>query len=169
MEPQEAGRNARLSCEIAYAMLLGLRPRRAHCRALARIEHAELNAGAVRGLRHQTAERIDLFDEMPLADAADRRVATHLPERLDIVREQQRATAAPRGRKRRFGAGMPAADHDDVVLFLIKHRRLLRLEQASILPVIASQDHDRTPLVIGLVSDPQVKAAFVDNSFLPLG
>ena len=31
------------------------------------------------------AERVDLFDEMPLADTADRRIARHLTQRLDIV------------------------------------------------------------------------------------
>ena len=45
----------------------------------------------VGGDRHRTAQRVDLLDEVSLADAADRRVARHLPERLDVVGEQQRA------------------------------------------------------------------------------
>ena len=40
------------------------------------------------GERHGAAERIDLLDQVPLADAADGRIAAHLPERLDVVREQ---------------------------------------------------------------------------------
>ena len=40
--------------------------------------------------RHRAAERVDLLDEMPLADAADRRVARHLAQRFDVVREHER-------------------------------------------------------------------------------
>ena len=90
---------------------IGLRARRAHGRALARVEDAELDAGLVGGDRHRAAQRVDLLDQVALADAADRRVARHLPERLDVVREQQRARgpsarwrAPPRcrhGRRRR--------------------------------------------------------------------
>jgi hypothetical protein len=40
--------------------------------------------------RHRAAQRVDLLDQMALADAADRRVAAHLAERLDVVRQQQR-------------------------------------------------------------------------------
>ena len=67
-------------------------------------------------LRHRAAERVDLLDQVALADAADRRVAAHLPERLDVVRQQQRARAHARRRQRGLGAGVAAADHDDVEL-----------------------------------------------------
>ena len=70
--------------------------------------------GLVGGDRHRAAERVDLLDEVPLADAADRRVAGHLAERLDAVRQQQRLAAHPRGGERRLGAGVAAADDDDV-------------------------------------------------------
>ena len=68
-------------------------------------------------LRHHAAERIDLLDQVSLADAAYRRVAAHLPQRLDVVREQQRARAETRGGKRGFGAGMAATDHDHVKMY----------------------------------------------------
>ena len=51
---------------------------------------------------------------MPFADAADRRVARHLPEGFDAVREQQRAPADTRCSKRGFRTGMATADNDDL-------------------------------------------------------
>ena len=68
----------------------------------------------VGGKRHRAAERVDLLDQVALADAADGRIAAHLPQRLDVVREQQGAPAHARSRERGFGARMAAADHDHV-------------------------------------------------------
>src|SRR5690242_17550222 len=51
---------------------------------------------------------------MPLADAADGRVARHLPQRLDAVGEEQGTASHPRRSKRGLGASVAAADHDDV-------------------------------------------------------
>ena len=52
---------------------------------------------------------------MPFADAANGGVARHLPERFDVVGEQQRVRAHARGSQRGFCAGVSAADDDDVV------------------------------------------------------
>ena len=65
-------------------------------------------------LRHRAAERVDFLDQVALADAADRRVAAHLPERLDALRQQQRARAHARRGQGGLGAGMAAAYNDDV-------------------------------------------------------
>ena len=67
---------------------VGLRASGAHRGTLARIQRAQLNGRLIRGERHGAPQRIDLLDQMPLADAADRRIATHLPQRLYIVCEQ---------------------------------------------------------------------------------
>jgi hypothetical protein len=56
---------------------IGLRARRAHRRSLARIENPELDARFIDGLGHGAAQCIDLLDQMPLANAADRWVAAH--------------------------------------------------------------------------------------------
>ena len=96
---------------------VGLRARRANGRTFARIERAELDAGPVDGTRHRATQRIDLTDEVALADAADRRVAAHLAQRLDALRDEQRARAASRRGERGFGAGMAATDHDHVEIF----------------------------------------------------
>jgi hypothetical protein len=51
---------------------------------------------------------------MALADAADRGVATHLPERLERVRQKQRRRTHARRSERSLGTGMTAADDDDI-------------------------------------------------------
>ena len=91
---------------------IGLRARRAHRRTLAQIQGAELDARLIGGEGHRPAQRIDLLDQMALADAADRGIATHLPQRLDVVRQQQSALAHARSRKSGLGACMPTADDD---------------------------------------------------------
>ena len=100
---------------------VGLRARGAHGRTLARVERAPLDAGAVRGARHGATERVDLLDQVALADAADRGIAAHLSHGLEAVREQQRARAGAGRGKRGLGAGMAAADHDHVVLVECAH------------------------------------------------
>ncbi len=93
----------------------------ANRRPLARVEHAELDPGAVRGRGHGTAEGIDLAHEVTLADTADGRVAGHLPERVDTVRQQQRTAAHACGRQARFGTGVATADHDHVKTVRVAH------------------------------------------------
>src|SRR5262249_52291587 len=89
---------------------IGLRASRPNRGTFARIERPKLDAGLVGRDRHCAAERVDLLHEMALADAADRRVARHLAERLDAVSEQQRLAAHPRAGKRSLGAGMTATN-----------------------------------------------------------
>src|SRR5207248_1972465 len=73
-----------------------------------------LDPGLVSGERHRSAQGVDLLDEVPFANAADRRIARHLAERLDAVREQQGATPHTRRSQCAFGAGMATTDDDDV-------------------------------------------------------
>ena len=63
-----------------------LGPGSAHRRSLASVQNAELNTAAVSCLCHDATHGIDLFHQMALADTADRRVAAHLPQGLDVVR-----------------------------------------------------------------------------------
>jgi hypothetical protein len=80
-----------------------------------------MNAGGVGRARHRAAERIDLARQVALADAADRRVAAHLAQRFDVVRQEQRARAHARGREGGLGAGVTAADDDDLEVFGMEH------------------------------------------------
>ncbi len=98
---------------IELAVGLGARP--AHRRALAAVQDAELDPGAVDRPAHDAVERIDLAHQMPLAEPADRRIARHLADRRPLVRQQQRARPDPSRGRRRLAPGMPAANHDDVI------------------------------------------------------
>ena len=100
---------------------VGLGPGRSHRRPLGAVEDAELNPGFVGGSRHGTAQGVDFLHQMALANATDRRVATHLPQGLDVVREQQRARSHARSRQRGLGAGMATADDDHVEFVGVQH------------------------------------------------
>ena len=100
---------------------IGLRARRTHRRTLARVQDPELDARFVGGEGHRPAERVELLDQMPLADPADRRIARHLAQRLEVVREQQRLPAHPRAGERGLGAGVAAADDNDVESLMENH------------------------------------------------
>ena len=95
-------------------LAIGLHARRAHRGTLAGIQRARLDGGRISRARHHAAECVDFPDEMPFADAADGRVAAHLAERLDRLRQQERARTHPRRGQRGLGAGVSAADHDYV-------------------------------------------------------
>ena len=101
---------------------VGLRSSGAHGRAFGAVEDAKLDARFVGGRRHRATHGVDLFDEMAFADAANRRVAAHLAERFDVVRQQQGSTSHARGSQRGLGSGMTATDHNHVKLFWKKHR-----------------------------------------------
>ena len=91
-----------------------LHARRAHRRTLAGVQRARLDRRRIGASRHDTAQRVDLLDQVSLADAADGGVAAHLAQRLDALREQQRARTHAGSRQRGFGARVPAT-HDDYV------------------------------------------------------
>ena len=75
---------------------VGLCARRTNSRPFRRIENAELDPALVRCGRHGAAERVDFLNQMTLADPADGRVAAHLTERLDVVRQQERGVTHAR-------------------------------------------------------------------------
>ncbi len=101
---------------------VGLGAGGAHRRTLRGIEDAELDAGLVGGRCHGAAQRIHLAYQMALADAADRRVAAHRPEGVEVVGQQQRVRPCPRCGERGLGAGVAAADDDDIETGGIEHR-----------------------------------------------
>ena len=76
-----------------------------------------MNAAAIGRTRHCAAQRVDLSGQMPFADPADCRIATHLADGFDVVREQERARARTRSGQSRFRASVPAANNDHVKIF----------------------------------------------------
>ena len=110
---------------------ISLCPCRAHGRALAAVEDAELDAGFVGRRGHGTAQRVHLLHEVSLADAADAGVAAHLPQRLDVVRQQQRRAAHARGGQGGLGARVATANNDDVKRLRVQHAAILRRHPSS--------------------------------------
>ena len=100
---------------LAIELAIGLGARALHGRTLRAIEQAELDAGLVGDPAHQAVERVDLADQMALAEPADRRIARHLADGRRLVGDERRARAHARGGRRRLAAGVAAADNDDIV------------------------------------------------------
>ena len=69
-----------------------------------------MDAGPVGRARHRPAERVNFAGQVPLADTADGRVATHLPDRREIIGQQHGVDAKPRGSQRRLGTRVSSAD-----------------------------------------------------------
>ena len=100
---------------LAVELAVGLGAGALHRRAFAAVQHAELDAGLVGDPAHQPVQRVDLADEMALAEPADGRIAGHLADGGEAVGDQRRPRAKPRRGGSGLAAGMAAADDDDVV------------------------------------------------------
>ncbi|BDI59800.1 hypothetical protein MACH05_03600 [Qipengyuania nanhaisediminis] len=59
-------------------------------------------------------ERIDFANEVPLAQATDRRVAAHRTDRLTIKGDETSPRACARRGASRFDTGVPATNHQDI-------------------------------------------------------
>jgi len=96
------------------ARAICLRPWPTHRRPLPPVQHLEVDAGTIGGQAHEPVQRVHLPHQMPLADAADRRIAGHLADGGPTMRQQQRARAHARSSSRRLTARVPAANHHHV-------------------------------------------------------
>ena len=76
-----------MSDRLFVEQAISLRPRGTHSRPFGRVQNPELNATFIGCSRHGAAQRIHFLDEMTFANAANRWIAAHLTERLDIVRK----------------------------------------------------------------------------------
>ncbi len=108
---------------------VGLGAGSAHRRAFAGVERAELDARLVDGEGHDTAEGVDFFDQMPLADTTDGWIAGHLADGIEVLGEQKCAHAETGGRSSRFRPGVTTANDDDIKLIL--HGGIIRVSAGS--------------------------------------
>ena len=136
-------REDRLLHMSAIELSVRLRPRTLDSRSLGAVEHAELDARLVDHAPHQTVERIDLAHEMPFAQTADRRIAGHLADSLELMRNERRARAHAGGRSGRLAPGVPASHNNDVEnpyahvsnsWFYARHSRLAHTKEARVPP-----------------------------------
>ncbi len=113
---QLEGREAfeQLSHGSAVQCAVALRARRPHGRALGAVEHPELDRRAVGGASHDAAQRVDLAHHRALRDPADRGIAAHLPDRVEVRSEEHRLRAEPGGHDGGLAPGMARADDDHV-------------------------------------------------------
>jgi hypothetical protein len=100
---------------VLVQIAIRLRPRPPDGRPLPSIKHPEVNARPVDASPHDAPQRVDLLHEVALPDAANRRVAGHLADRVRVLRHER----GPRARSccggRGLAARVAAADDDDVV------------------------------------------------------
>ena len=80
-----------------------------------------MDTSAISRLAHGAAQGVDFPDQMTFADPAYRRIATHLPDGLYILGQQQGARTAARCGQCGFGAGMTATHHNDIKLRFAVH------------------------------------------------
>ena len=97
---------------------VNLCPGGAHRGPLAGVEDAELYPAPVRRPGHDSAQGVDLLDQVAFADAPYGRVARHLAEGVDTVGQQQGLNSHARGSQGGLGAGMAATDDNDFVFLL---------------------------------------------------
>ena len=97
-------------------LLIRLSPRTVHCRTLAEVQHAKLNAGFVDRPTHLAAEGVDFADDLAFGDAADRRVTAHRPDRITAHCEQDGSSSHPRSGESSFDTSVAGTDDGDVVL-----------------------------------------------------
>ena len=65
-----------------------LRPWAPHSRALAEIQHTELNAGPIGNTPHHAVQRINLTHQVTLGQPADRGIAGHFSDCLNLMGQQ---------------------------------------------------------------------------------
>jgi hypothetical protein len=105
--------------------LVALRARGPDGWAARGVEQAELNAAGVGDLAHDSAQRVDLADEVSLGDAADGGVAAHLRDEVEVQGEEGRAQPHARGGHGRLAPGVPGADYHHIELLGKRHPSIL--------------------------------------------
>ena len=101
---------------LPVELAVGLGAGSAHGWALAAVEHAELDAGLIGDAAHQAVQRVDLADQVALAQTADGRIAAHLADGRELVGDQRRGNAETRRGRRGFAAGVAASNNDDGIV-----------------------------------------------------
>ena len=93
---------------------VSLDPRPLHRRALGQIEHAIMDSSGIGSPSDQAVKRIDLADQMALAQPADSRVAGHRPDTVAGKADQSGRHAHARCHGSGLATGMASANHNDI-------------------------------------------------------
>ena len=127
----------------AVERLVALRPRTPDRRPPARIQQPKLNPRLIRHHPHHPAQRVDLPHQVPLRNPANRRIARHLRNQIQVQRKQCRAQSHPRRRHRRLATGVPRTHNDDIVLFRNAHSSILCVGTFTRNSRQSTQQHER--------------------------
>src|SRR6266508_1531570 len=95
---------------------VALRARRPHGGTLGAVEHTELDRRAIGGAAHDAAQGVHLAHDGALGDPADRGIAGHLADGVEVGGEKQSPGVQASGHDRGLRASMASANHDDVVV-----------------------------------------------------
>ena len=107
-------------------LFVTLRPGGPHARTFVAVQRSELDSGGIGVEAHHAAQGINLPHHVTLGQSADRRVARHLPNGIQILGQHQRSTTQARRGHRGLDAGMTPADHQHLVQLRIdEHSRIV--------------------------------------------
>ena len=101
------------------------------------IKHPPLDRGGIGVDPHDPAQGINFTDHVAFAESANRRVAGHLADRVEVLGQHRHLAAKPRRCQGGFHTGMTRPDHQDIISFRItKHRRaeIIRLANHPLKP-----------------------------------
>jgi hypothetical protein len=104
---------------IAIEFSIRLSARATHCRSLAAIKHAELDAGFIGNATHKAITRVDLANQMPLPQPTNSRIAAHFANARETVGDERRRDTKPCRGSRCLTAGVAAPDDNDSI---VSHR-----------------------------------------------
>ena len=115
--------------DVLHAKLIGfliaLGARGADAWTLASVEKAPLNSGGIGIKTHCASQGIDFANHVALAQPANRGVATHLADRVEILGQDCDLATETGGSQRCLDPGVASANNEDVVFFRItEHIRL---------------------------------------------
>ena len=120
-------------------LLVALGARGADAGALVGVEHPALDGGGVGVDPHEAAQGVDFPDDVALGEPPDGRVARHLAEGVEVLREQGDAATEPGRGKGGLDSGVSGSDDGDVIhCGMGKH--VLR---GTILPEVCDRDSPR--------------------------
>jgi hypothetical protein len=99
--------------------LVALGSRRLHGRTLGLVEQSKLNAGEIGIDSHLAAQSVNFPNHLPLGLAADRRIAAHLGNRIDVAGEEQGGGSHPRRSQGGLHSGVAGPTDDNIERFLV--------------------------------------------------
>ena len=103
---------ARISCAIQRAIRLCSRG--LNRRSSGAIQQAKLNSGAIGDPAHDPAERVYLAHQMSFGYAANRGIAGHLADQIQVQSDQRCSGAQAVRQRSSFATGVAAANHNHI-------------------------------------------------------